>query len=85
MILRRLFIDHPRAVNETYFQHMGFALSFFAAMAKGALGCLVHAIVPGLCVTTGSRTVRVLHARMVVNRGSAACAAADQLHSTSVH
>lgn len=73
MIVRRLFTDHPRAMNESYFQHMVVALSFSAAMAKGALGCLVHAIVPGLCTTTGSRTTQDLYERLIINRASETC------------
>jgi len=84
-MLKRLFIDHPRTVDEGYFEHMGAALSFSSAMARGSLACLVHAIVPGLCVTTGSRTVQALHDRMVLNRKRAVThAPADQVRLTSV-
>lgn len=68
MIVHRLFTAHPRAMNESYLQHMGAALSFSILMARGALGCLVHAIIPGLCVTTGSRTVQRLHDIMIAGR-----------------
>ncbi len=67
-MIKRFFLDHPRAVEERYFEHMWVALSFSGAMAKGAIACFVHAVIPGLCVTTGSRTVQVLHDRMVLNR-----------------
>ncbi len=67
-MLQRLFIDHPASVDETYLQHMGVASSFGWAMAKACCACFVHAIVPGLCVKTGSGIIRDLHDRMVVNR-----------------
>jgi hypothetical protein len=64
----KLFRDHPRSVDETYFEHMGVAASFGGRMFIASLACFVHALVPGLCVRTGSRTIIALHDRMVVNR-----------------
>ena len=37
-------------------------------MSVGGLGALVHAVVPGLCTTTGSDTIARLHAEMVAKR-----------------
>jgi hypothetical protein len=65
MAIKRLFTDHPHAVGESYFEHMGVALSFAGPLAKAALAALVHAFLPFLCVTTASATVKRLHARMV--------------------
>lgn len=62
------FTKHPHEVGETYTEHFGVASSFGWAMFKGSLGCFVHAVLPFLCTTTGSSTVRQLHDRMVVNR-----------------
>lgn len=67
-MLRKLFTDHPGDVGETYFRHFGEAASFSAAMFVGSAACLVHALIPGLCVRTGSGIIRRLHDRMVVNR-----------------
>lgn len=67
-MLRRLFLDHPASVNESYLQHMGMAASFGWAMLKASGACFVHALVPGLCERTGSRIITGLHARMVTNR-----------------
>lgn len=66
--LARLFTDHPRAVGETYGQHMVTAASFGWRLVAGGVACMVHAVVPGLCVSTGSRTIIGLHRRMVENR-----------------
>jgi hypothetical protein len=60
--------DHPASVNETYWQHMGVAMSFGARMVLGGLACLVHGLFPFLFTTTGSRTIGTLHDRMVRNR-----------------
>jgi Family of unknown function (DUF6356) len=65
MALNRLFTDHPHAVGESYFEHMGVALSFAGPLAKAAAGAFIHAFLPFLCVTTASATVKRLHARMV--------------------
>lgn len=67
-MLRRFFITHPASVGENYFQHLRHALRFSGAMAFGALACLVHALIPGLCVKTGSTVIQRLHDKMVVNR-----------------
>jgi hypothetical protein len=67
-MLRKLFVDHPAHVGEGYFEHLAQALRFSGAMLVGAIACLVHALVPGLCVRTGSRIITGLHDRMVVNR-----------------
>ncbi len=65
---RRLFVDHPRSVNEGYLQHMGVAGSFGWAMLRASGACFVHALVPGLCEKTGSTIIRNLHDRMVTSR-----------------
>ena len=67
-MFRRLFVDHPASVNESYFQHMGMAGSFGWAMLKASGACFLHALVPGLCERTGSRIITRLHQRMVTNR-----------------
>ena len=60
----RVFLAHPASVDESYFQHMRFALGFAGALAVAAGAALVHALVPALCETTASRKVRALHARL---------------------
>lgn len=40
------------------------ALRFGGTMVAGGLACMIHGIVPALFTTTGSGTVRRLHARM---------------------
>jgi len=57
-----LFTRHPHSVGETYFEHLRFATSFGVSMVVGGLACMVHGLLPFLCVTSGSRRVRQLHA-----------------------
>ncbi|HEV2566109.1 MAG TPA: DUF6356 family protein [Microvirga sp.] len=65
MSLKRLFTDHPESVGESYFEHMNVALSFAGPLLAAGLAALVHAFLPFLFLTTASRTVKRLHARMV--------------------
>ncbi|MBB6123698.1 DUF6356 family protein [Sphingobium subterraneum] len=67
-MLDRLFLDHPRAVRESYGEHFVAACGFGAAMIVGGIACVLHAVVPALFVRTGSDVVRRLHERMVVKR-----------------
>jgi hypothetical protein len=68
MHVKRLFTEHPESVGESYFEHMGVALSFAGPLLTAGLAALVHAVLPFLCVTTASGTVKQLHARMVNRR-----------------
>lgn len=67
-MFRRLFTEHPDNVGESYIEHFGVAARFGGIMILGGLGAIVHAVVPGLCTTTGSDTVARLHAEMVAKR-----------------
>ena len=62
------FTRHPHEVGETYGEHFAVASGFGFAMIMGGLACLVHAVLPFLCTTTGSQTIRRLHERMVTHR-----------------
>src|SRR5215203_2137670 len=76
MTLRRLFTAHPDAVGESYVEHMRVALSFAAPLAVAAGAALVHALLPFLCETTASRTVKALYARITTRRPRPGAAAA---------
>lgn len=67
-MLRRLFLDHPHAMGESYFEHQRMALSFALQLFAASIACAVHALIPGLCVSTGSRAVADLNERLVVSR-----------------
>ncbi len=62
------FSEHPASVGETYAQHMGSAFGFGARMLVGGLACLVHGLMPFLFTSTGSRTIALLHDRMIAHR-----------------
>lgn len=62
---------HLREAGETYTEHLRFAATV-ALMAIGAgLACMVHAIVPALCRSTCSATIREL-CRLFDDRGELA-------------
>lgn len=69
-MFRRLFLDHPASVGESYAEHFGVAASFGAAMVAGGLGALIHAALPFAFPTTASRTIERLHARLVAKRAA---------------
>lgn len=71
------FTDHPHQVGETYGEHFMVASRFGGAMLLGGLACLVHAALPFLCTSTGSRIIGGLYDRMVANRVRAAAVASD--------
>ncbi|HWA04405.1 MAG TPA: DUF6356 family protein [Rhizomicrobium sp.] len=64
----RLFGEHPASVGETYFEHLESASFFGTRMIAAGCACLLHGLCPFLFVTTGSKTVRHLHERMITHR-----------------
>ena len=68
-MFNRLFVDHPKSVDENYVEHFGVASCFGFTMIWGGLKALVHAVIPGLCITSGSDTVKRLNTIMVEQRG----------------
>jgi hypothetical protein len=65
----RLFIVHPRSVNEDYLAHAGVALRFAFLLLGAGLAALVHAIIPALFETTASSTIKRLHREMTERTG----------------
>ncbi|WP_293380327.1 DUF6356 family protein [Phenylobacterium sp. SCN 70-31] len=64
----KAFTDHPRAMGETYGEHLAKAWSFAGPLAAAAGACLLHGLFPFAFQTSASRRVRDLHDRMVVDR-----------------
>ena len=55
------FTKHPKSVDETYFQHMKCAFTFFYTLLGLSLAALVHSVFPFLFQTTASRGVKKLN------------------------
>ena len=67
--LNALFTDHPHSVDESYFEHFGFALWFAGQLGLAAAAALCHAVLPFTCQKTASRIVARLYQR-THNRGN---------------
>jgi hypothetical protein len=67
-MLKRLFTEHPASVGESYAEHLVAASGFAGRMFIASLACFLHALLPFLCVKTGSRAIAELNDRMVANR-----------------
>ena len=55
------FTKHPHSVDETYFEHMKCAFTFFYTLLGLSLAALVHAVFPFWFQTTASRGVKKLN------------------------
>jgi len=62
-MISRLFLNHPASVDESYFEHMRFALWFAFWLGAAAVAALVHALIPAAFEKTGSRIIVRLYAR----------------------
>lgn len=67
-MIARVFLDHPAKVDETYLEHMWFALRFAALLGAAAGAALVHAVIPCLFEKTASGIIKRLYER-THNRG----------------
>jgi hypothetical protein len=73
-ILDRLFLAHPRTVNESYLEHCVFAFRIGSRLLLAGAAALVHSVVPCLCETTASRIILALNAGIVARRAKASSA-----------
>jgi len=62
-MLNRLFLDHPRSVDESYLEHLAFATRFSMILLAAAGAALIHALLPFLFEKTASRIVARLYER----------------------
>jgi Family of unknown function (DUF6356) len=67
-MLKKLFVDHPQSVGESYFEHMSVAFGFGFKMLGAGFACMIHGLVPGLFKSTGSQAITCLHDKLVANR-----------------
>lgn len=78
-MFRRLFLDHPASVGESFFEHFGVASRFGWRLTRGGLGCMAHAFLPFAFKTSGSDTVKELHDQLVAKRSAARAAQTQML------
>jgi len=78
-MLGKVFLDHPHALGETYWQHQRRAMHFGTSMIRAGVACILHALVPAVFVRTGSSTISRLHDEMQAT-GRFAGSAQDRAH-----
>jgi hypothetical protein len=61
---RRIFVEHPQSVDESYFEHMRFAGWFASRLLCAGLAALIHALVPCLFEKTAGRMIHDMHVRL---------------------
>ena len=59
----KLFLDHPRTVEESYREHAVFASRFAGQLCVAAFCALIHALIPGMFEKTASKIVARLYAK----------------------
>lgn len=67
-MIERVFLTHPRSVDESYIEHAVFAGGFALRLFLAAGAALVHAIIPCLFEKTASRLIAEMYTR-THNRG----------------
>jgi hypothetical protein len=77
-MFKALFVEHPRAVNESYGEHWIVANSFGLKMIVAGLGTMLHGFVPGLLTHAGSDAIRKLHGEMTRRQAAAINAQHDR-------
>jgi hypothetical protein len=54
---KRLFIDHPATVDESYFEHLVFAFKFSSRLFRIGFAALIHGAIPATFETTASSEI----------------------------
>jgi hypothetical protein len=78
-MFKRLFVDHPDSVGESYFEHLQVAFGFGFQMVAAGLACIVHGLVPGCFKNVGSTAITCLNDRLMAKRCQHNIIARDQI------
>ena len=52
--LKKMFIEHPRSVGETYLEHMFWAIVYSLSLILAGVACAIHSVFPFLFTKTAS-------------------------------
>jgi hypothetical protein len=63
--VKSLFMAHPEALNESYSQHMGHAMSYAGRLFAASFCAFMHGIFPFLFEKTASNAIKAMHAEMM--------------------
>ncbi len=78
---RRLFLQHPKEVGESYGHHFVASSTFGTRLLKAACMAFLHALWPALCKTAASDTVRQMAGELT---GRAATAREERMRQAGV-
>ncbi|WJY20750.1 DUF6356 family protein [Fontisubflavum oceani] len=67
-MITRIFLSHPRQVEESYLEHAAFASRFSGKLFLASCAAAVHAVIPCLFEKTASRMIADMYAK-THNRG----------------
>ncbi len=67
-MISRVFLEHPKSVDESYFEHMAFAGKFSFRLFAAGFCALIHAVIPCAFEKTASRMIAEMYAK-THNRG----------------
>lgn len=62
-MIDRVFLSHPRTVDESYVQHAVFAGGFAWRLFLASGAALIHAVIPCLFEKTASRMIAQMYAK----------------------
>ncbi|MGL5136514.1 MAG: DUF6356 family protein [Beijerinckiaceae bacterium] len=77
---RNLFHAHPDALGESYFEHLGHAMSYAGRLFAASFCAFTHALLPFLFEKTASTLIKQMHGEIVA-RGAATPAEPARLHA----
>ncbi len=63
-MIDKLFLAHPRSVDESYGEHFRVATRFGLLMLAGGIATTLHGFLPALFTRTGSSIVKKLYGEM---------------------
>jgi hypothetical protein len=63
-MIARIFLKHPRSVDENYAQHAVFAGGFALRLLGAGMAALVHAFIPCLFEKTASKRISKMYERL---------------------
>lgn len=67
-MITRLFLEHPRSVDESYAEHARFAAGFSLKLFVAGFCAMVHAVLPFAFEKTASRMIDEMYVK-THNRG----------------
>jgi hypothetical protein len=67
-MMGQIFVEHPREVGETYFEHQRFAAGCGVMLLGAGAAAIVHAVVPCLFTRTAGNMVARLNQTLASRR-----------------